>query len=59
MKLSLNHLLTIGRDADTTGRTAGLALQIFDVTNGANPVLQHKFTYDGSEYGSSEAWLRT
>ncbi len=53
--LDENHLLTIGRDADTSGRTRGLQLQIFDVTNGASPVLQHKFTYDGSEYGQSEA----
>jgi hypothetical protein len=53
--LDENHLLTIGRDADSSGRTTGLALQIFDVTNGASPVLQHKFTYNGSEYGSSEA----
>lgn len=50
-----NHLLTIGRDTDASGRQTGLALQIFDVTNGANPVLQHKFAYNGSEYGSSEA----
>lgn len=53
--LDENHLLTIGRDADDTGRTRGLALQIFNVTDGANPVLQHKFTYNGNEYGSSEA----
>jgi hypothetical protein len=53
--LDENHLLTIGRDADTTGRTTGLALQIFDVTDGANPILNHKFVYTGSEYGSSEA----
>lgn len=53
--LDENHLLTIGREADSTGRTQGLALQIFDVTNGANPILNHKFVYTGSEYGSSEA----
>ena len=50
-----NHLLTIGRDASATGQTRGLQLQIFDVTDGANPVLQHKFTFAGDEYGSSEA----
>lgn len=50
-----NHLLTIGRNADQNGRQQGLQLQIFDVTNGANPVVMHKFTYDGSEYGSSDA----
>lgn len=53
--LDATHLLTIGRDADDTGRTRGLQLQIFDVTDGANPVLQHKFTYASSEYGQSEA----
>jgi len=53
--LDENHLLTIGRDASDTGRAEGLQLQIFDVTNGAAPVLKHKFTYTGSEYGHSEA----
>jgi uncharacterized secreted protein with C-terminal beta-propeller domain len=53
--LDENHLLTIGRDANAQGRTQGLSLQIFDVTNGASPVLQHKFAYTGAEYGSSEA----
>jgi hypothetical protein len=53
--LDENHLLTIGREASTTGGTQGLALQIFDVTDGANPILNHKFVYTGSEYGSSEA----
>jgi hypothetical protein len=50
-----NHLLTIGRDANAEGRAQGLQLQIFDVTNGANPIVKHKFTYSGSEYGYSEA----
>jgi hypothetical protein len=50
-----NHLLTIGRIATDTGRVEALQLQIFDVTNGAAPVLKHKFTYTGSEYGHSEA----
>lgn len=49
------HLLTIGRDATSTGQQRGLQLQIFDVTNGANPVVLQKFTYTGQEYGSSEA----
>lgn len=53
--LDATHLLTIGRDAGPDGRTRGLQLQIFDVTNGANPILQHKFTYTGEEYGGSEA----
>ncbi len=53
--LDANHILTIGRDASTTGGTRGLQLQIFDVSDGAHPVLAHKFTYTGDEYGSSEA----
>lgn len=53
--LDANHLLTIGRDADSSGRQQGLQLQIFDVTNGAAPVVKHKFTYTGEEYGMSEA----
>lgn len=53
--LDENHLLTIGRDADATGRTRGLQLQIFDVTDGLNPVVLKKFTYSASEYGASDA----
>lgn len=53
--LDENHLLTIGRDADDGGRQRGLQLQIFDVTDGTNPIVKHKFTYTGDEYGSSEA----
>jgi len=53
--LDATHILTIGRDATSTGQAQGLQLQIFDVADGANPILQHKFTYSGSEYGSSEA----
>jgi hypothetical protein len=47
------HLLTIGRDGDADGRINGLALQIFDVTDGANPRPAFKFVY--SKQGSSEA----
>jgi uncharacterized secreted protein with C-terminal beta-propeller domain len=53
--LDPNHLLTIGRNASTTGRTQGLQLQIFDVTNALAPVVVHKFTYSAQEYGQSEA----
>ncbi|WP_394824792.1 beta-propeller domain-containing protein [Pendulispora albinea] len=50
-----NHILTIGRDADQTGRTRALQLQVFDVSDGAHPVQKHVFTYNGSEYGSTDA----
>ncbi len=53
--LDQNHLLTIGRNATATGQTQGLELKVFDVTNGANPIVQHKFTYSSAEYGNSEA----
>jgi len=49
------HLLTIGRDADATGRQGGLALQIFDVSNPLSPRQAHKYTFSGAEYGFSEA----
>jgi len=51
--LDANHLLTIGRDATTAGQVQGLQLKIFDVTDGANPVVKHEHTYSG--YGQSEA----
>lgn len=50
-----NHLLTIGRDATNDGRVQGIALQIFDVTNPAQPRLAHKHAYANTEYGHSEA----
>lgn len=50
-----NTLLTIGRDATDDGQVRGLALQIFDVRDGRNPVLKQKFVYAASEYGHSEA----
>lgn len=53
--LDATHILTIGRDATATGQAQGLQLQIFDVADGTNPILAHKFTYTGSEYGQSEA----
>lgn len=54
--IDATHLLTIGRAADaTTGRTKGLALQIFDVSDAKNPRQTQYFEYTGSEYGSSDA----
>lgn len=50
-----NHILTIGRAATAEGRQQGLQLQIFDVTNGADPRRTHVETYTGDEYGSSDA----
>jgi|GEM_PF-141334 len=53
--LDATHLLTIGRAATATGQTQGLQLQIFDVTDGTNPIVAHKFTYSNAQYGTSEA----
>jgi hypothetical protein len=50
--LDATHILTIGRDG--TGSGQGLQLQIFDVANGANPILAQRFTYTG-DYGQSAA----
>jgi hypothetical protein len=50
-----NHIMTIGRDASTAGQVQGLALQIFDVTDGTSPKLAFKTIYTGSEYGQSQA----
>jgi hypothetical protein len=47
------HLLTIGRDQANHFST--LALQIFDVTNPMQPTVMHKYVYDSSSYGYSEA----
>lgn len=47
------HLLTVGRGGNEFGVDGTLALQIFDVSNGASPVLAHKYVFPG--YGDSEA----
>jgi hypothetical protein len=55
--LDANHLLTIGYDADDHGSFAffdGVMLQIFDVTDMANPTLAHKHVI-GTRGSSSEA----
>jgi hypothetical protein len=46
------HLLTIGREGTDDGQVLGVALQIFDVTNPAQPRLAHKLDLGD---GSSEA----
>ncbi len=51
-----DHLLTIGYDADEqTGRTTGLALQIFNIADPTAPALKHKHVYAGDQWGYSEA----
>ena len=49
-----DHLLTIGRNADpATGRDIGLMLQIFDISDPANPTQAHRYPY--TQEGWSEA----
>ena len=49
------HLLTIGETGDEWGSTGGISLQIFDISDFANPVQEH--AYEIGEYwsGTSEA----
>jgi uncharacterized secreted protein with C-terminal beta-propeller domain len=49
-----DRLLTIGRDGTEGGQVEGLALQVFDVRDAANPKLEHKYVFKGTD-GYSEA----
>jgi hypothetical protein len=40
-----DHLFSIGRDATEQGFVQGLALQIFDVSDPAEPALAHRYVY--------------
>jgi hypothetical protein len=60
--LDATHLLTIGRETDSTGHQHttggywfGIALQVFDVTNPLAPMLQYKYVYDGGDYATTES----
>jgi len=56
-RMDVNHLLTIGYDADDHGSFAyfnGVLLQIFDVTDPAHPALAYKLRI-GTRGSSSEA----
>ncbi len=57
-----NHLLTIGQDATDQGRVTGMQLQLFDVSNPADPKLKYKtkineekWDDNSGSYGWSEA----
>jgi hypothetical protein len=53
--LDRDHLLAIGREVTPDGRQqGGVQLQVFDVTDFANPVVQHRHTL-GTGSSSSEA----
>ena len=54
LPISDTELLGFGQDADEDGRTTGLQLSIFDVSNFANPILKHHVTI-GERNTHSEA----
>ena len=51
--LDVNHILGIGFEADTDGRTTGLKLAIYDVSNPTNPIENSKSVIDYEEFGWS------
>jgi len=58
-----NHLLTIGKAGDESGALTGMQLQLFDVTDLANPslkyskiVTQDSYVSDEDRYYSSYSW---
>jgi Beta propeller domain len=54
--LDRDHLLAIGREVAPDGRQfGGVQLQVFDVTNFASPVVQHRHTLGTTSAASSEA----
>ena len=53
--LDENTLVGIGTDGDESGRTFGVKLSLFDVTNPEDVKESHKFTI-GGDGSSSEAW---
>ena len=50
-----NHLLTIGETGDEWGSTGGVSLQIFDVSDFANPTQLHSYQVGEWWSGNSEA----
>ena len=54
--LGEDHLLAVGMDGDMDGNLTGLAVNIFDVSDFANPMLAHQYTLDeGDGWAWSEA----
>ena len=49
-----NHLIGIGMEADESGRTQGLKIAMFDVSDVAHPVEVGKYAFEG-KWASSEA----
>ncbi|MEZ6123183.1 MAG: beta-propeller domain-containing protein [Planctomycetaceae bacterium] len=50
-----NHLLAIGRDADSEGRVTDLQVSLFDVSDMTQPTLLHKYNLAVDAWASSEA----
>ena len=51
--LDASHILGIGFEADTDGRTTGLKLAIYDVSDPANPIENSKSVIEYDEFGWS------
>ena len=55
--LGEDHLLAVGMDGDMDGNLTGLAVNVFDVSDFANPTLAHQYTLDeGDGWAWSEAF---
>jgi uncharacterized secreted protein with C-terminal beta-propeller domain len=54
--LDENHLLAVGRHGNDRGRLNGLAVNLFDVSDFANPILAHQYLIgtDSNAWGWSE-----
>jgi hypothetical protein len=50
-----NHLLAVGMNGDESGRLDGLAVNIFDVSDFANPILAHQYVF-GENSGNGWSW---
>lgn len=51
--IDADHLLTIGQDADASGRVSGLMLQIFDVSEATKPKRTHSFRFGPNGYSEA------
>jgi hypothetical protein len=51
-----DHLLTIGRNADSDGRVRGLQLQIFDVSDATAPARIHRHEFEPDGYSEASYW---
>lgn len=50
-----DHLLAIGRNATDEGRALELQVSLFNIADPENPALLHRYSFDPSHWGYSEA----